>query len=363
MTDFRFRRLERFKTGGSRDKMQLSIPLPTTETGKVLRYCPNDQCVPRRFQLGGLPDQRSISSEHAHLIRRQPGVNSITCPYCGNDSSDDTYNAPEDIKAAQNTIGWAVEQDVGDWLEDFAHDFNRNAGKGGLISISMETKRSNRPAPCPWRQDLLRDLTCNICHRRYGVYAIGFFCPDCGARNLSVHFQREVELIAGQIDLAEGLPTPEKRELSYRILGNAYEDVVTAFEAYLKSIFRFAAPKRLNFQQMEAASKEARGNPFQNIERSRKLFAYLGLDPFSCLDSEELKALELNIEKRHVIGHNLGLADEKYVDVAQEGSLGETVTLLADEVERFAILCDRIVGHLESGLPEFLPPSAPQRIS
>jgi hypothetical protein len=356
MTDFRFRRLERFKTRGSRDKMQLAIPLPTTETGKVLRYCPNDQCAPRRFQLGGVPDQRSIACENGHLIRRQPGVNGITCPYCGNDSSDDTYNAPEDIKAAHDTIGWAVEQDVGDWLEDLARDFNRNAGKGGLISISMETKRSKRPAPRPWRQDLLRDLTCNICHRRYGVYAIGFFCPDCGARNLSIHFQREIELVAGQIDLAEELPTPEKRELSYRILGNAHEDVVTAFEAYLKSIFRFVVPKRLDSEQIEAASKESRGNPFQNINRSRNLFAYLGVDPFSCLNSEELKALELNIEKRHVIGHNLGLADDKYLEVAQEGGLGETVTLLGDGVERFAVLCSRVVGHLESALPEFLPP-------
>ncbi len=337
--------------------MQLSIPLPTTETGKVLRYCPNDQCAPRRFQLGDVPSQRLILLDNSHLIRRQPGINGITCPYCGNDSPDATYDAPEDIKAAQNTIGWAVEQDVGDWLEDLARDFNRNSDKGGFISISMETTRSNRPAPRPWREDLLRDLTCNICQRRYGVYAIGFFCPDCGARNLSIHFQREVELVVGQIDLAEELSTPEKRELSYRILGNAHEDVVTAFEAYLKSIFHFIAPKRLNTEQLEGISKETRGNPFQNVDRSRKLYALLGFDPFSCLNSEELKSLEINIEKRHVIGHNLGLADKKYIEMVQEGNPGETVTLLGDEIEKFAILCNRIVGHLELGLPEFLPPA------
>jgi hypothetical protein len=355
MTDFRFRRLERFRTGGSRDNMQLAIPLPTTETGKVLRYCPNDQCAPRLFQLGGRPNERTIVSENGHLIRRQPGANGITCPYCGNDYPDDSYNAPADIEATHDYIGWAIEQDVGDWLDDLASDFNRNVNKGGLISISMETKRSDRPAPRPWRQDLLRDLTCNICLRRYGVYAIGFFCPDCGSRNLSIHFQREIELVAGQIDLAEELPTPEKRELSYRILGNAHEDVVTAFETYLKSIFRFTILKRLSPEQVQVVAKESRGNPFQNINRSRKLFSCLEVDPFSCLSSEELKALELNIEKRHVIGHNLGLTDDKYLEVAQEGGLGETVTLLGDEIEQFAVLCSRIITHLESALPEFLP--------
>ncbi len=355
MTDFRFRRLERFKTGGSGNNMQLSIPLPTSETGKILRYCPNENCAPRRFQLGSVPEARSISPDHESLIRRQPGVNGITCPYCGNDSPDVEFTAPEDIKAAHDLIGWEVEQDIGDWLEKLADDFNRNTSKGGLISVSMNAKRSNRSAPRPWRQDLLRDLTCDICHRSYGVYAIGFFCPDCGARNISIHFHREIEIVVGQIDLAEELPIPVKRELSYRILGNAHEDVVTAFEAYLKSIFRFVALKRFDTSQLEIVNKESRGNPFQNITRSQTLFAHFNVDPFSSLDSEQMKNLKLNIEKRHVIGHNLGLADDKYIEVTQEGNLGETVTLLGDEIEQFAFICSRVVAHLESSLPEFFP--------
>ncbi len=356
MGEFHFRRLERFKVGGTSQNMKLSIPLPETQMGKVLRYCPNDLCVPRRFQLGGVPDGRTISAENAQIVRRTPGANGSTCPYCGTDGDDDDYVAPEDIAAAEDVVRWTAEQDIGDWMENLAKDFNQRAGRGGFITMKMETKRTHRPAPRPWRRDLLRDLTCNVCQRRYGTYAIAFFCPDCGARNLSVHFQREVELVTGMIDMAEELPIPEAQELSFRLLGNAHEDVVTAFESYLKSIFRFVITRRLSPEQLEVVGKESRGNPFQNIDRARNLFRRVELDPFSCLDSGELEGLGLNIEKRHVIGHNLGLADERYVEVAQEGSLGENVSLLGDEIERFAVLCAKVINYLEVTLQEFLPP-------
>ena len=337
--------------------MELSIPLPKSESGKILRYCPNDGCAPRRFLLGCAPENRSISSDYKIFVRRNPGENGITCPYCGQDSPDDKYTAPEDIKLAHSTIAWAVEQEFGDLMEGLAKDFNRSTSKGGFLSISMDFKRSDKPAPRAWRQDLLRNLTCNVCNRAYGVYAIGFFCPDCGAKNLSIHFQREVEIITGQIDIAEELSQTDSTEVSYRILGNAHEDVVTAFETYLKSIFRFVSDKRLNSEEKERICKDVRGNPFQNIERSKKLFAIYEIDPFSCLDANEMAFLELNFEKRHIIGHNLGLADEKYVDNAKDGNLGETVNLLGDEVERFAQLCFKVILHVESKLPEFLPPT------
>ena len=32
---------------------------------------------------------------------------------------------------------------------------------------------------------------CDHCGRDYGVFAIGLFCPDCGAPNLRLHFARE----------------------------------------------------------------------------------------------------------------------------------------------------------------------------
>ena len=88
-------------------------------------------------------------------------------------------------------------------------------------------------------------MTCDICHRSYGVYAASLFCPDCGGRNIHVHFRREIQLIGQQIDLARKIGEDGDRKLAYRLLCNAHEDVLTAFEAYHKVIYRFLLKRRL----------------------------------------------------------------------------------------------------------------------
>jgi flagellar biosynthesis/type III secretory pathway ATPase len=60
------------------------------------------------------------------------------------------------------------------------------------------------------------------------------------------------------------------------------------------------------------------------------------------------------VEKRHVLGHNLGMIDESFTEFAQAGKSGETVPLLADEVTRFAAVCRSVIVGLEEGNAEFL---------
>ncbi len=357
MTDFHFRRLEQYQTGGTGNHMMLSIPAPTSPSGKVYRCCPAPDCTPSLFQLGNPPSEQTIAEWHLNLIRRPPKTPGITCPYCGYDGPDSEFTFRGDLEAAKEYIAWAARQDIHDHLVQMASDFNRrtqNAGRN-FISVKMEVKSSSEPEPFVWREDLLRDLTCDICGRRYGVYAVALFCPDCGARNIHVHFGREVELIRQQVELAGNIEREGKEELAYRLLGNAHEDVLTAFETYLKTTFRFLVKSRLP-QQAIFLGKKATHNRFQNIERGQELFAKIRENPYKGLDEDDLKFLRLNIEKRHIVGHNLGIADEGYSEVSQTEEPGQTVRLLADEVSRFAELCRRVIVSLEEKCPEFLPP-------
>jgi hypothetical protein len=319
MGRFEFRRLKRWQTAANGSHMELRLPLPTSESGWVLRWCPNEQCRPRRFQLGS--SRVKISTPLESKTRRQPGTEGTTCPYCGSDANDEDYFAPEDRAAVIEQVKWAVQQDVGEWFGNLAKDFNRRAGRG----ISMKSSHQAKPAPRPWREDLLRIMDCHVCTRTYGVYAIGFFCPDCGCCTLGSQFEREIALIVAQIDVAEQVAVSHSRELAYRLLGNAHEDVVTAFETYLKNSFRLAARSRLSEEHWaEIMKKQMRGNPFQNLERAEKLFAVLDFDLFAVLDPQDRERLALNFEKRHVVGHNLGIADEKFADVSESDNVGET---------------------------------------
>ena len=98
MPDFRFKRLEKYKVGGTKDRMELNIPLPKSPSGKVYRWCPNEDCTPRLFLLGDAqrPENLDVSQ-----LRRIPGTRGTTCPYCGIDADDDEFSYVGDIEAIQ----------------------------------------------------------------------------------------------------------------------------------------------------------------------------------------------------------------------------------------------------------------------
>jgi hypothetical protein len=275
----------------------------------------------------------------------------------GVDAPDAEFVAPEDLKSATDYVAWAAEEDVSEWIEGMASDFNRTVSPNSILSLSMSVERSRRPKPYAWREDLLRGLTCDICAGPYGVYAIALFCPDCGGRNVHVHFAREVELVTKQVALSEEANARDDEELAFRVLGNAHEDVLTALETYLRTIFLFLARKRCSGEMLESLTRKARsGNPFQNLERATALYQELGPDPFRVLTPTEREFLVLHIEKRHVIGHNLGLADERYLRVAGHEDEGENIGLLGADVRRFAELAYKVVvSGIEETEPEFLP--------
>jgi hypothetical protein len=165
---------------------------------------------------------------------------------------------------------------------------------------------------------------------------------------------REAELIGRQIDLATAAERDGEPELAYRLLANAHEDVLTAFETYQKTVYRFIARSRLDAGGFESLMARARGNPFQNPDRAERLFQELAVTPYSVLEEGDRRQLAACIGKRHVIGHNLGLADERYLALAPGSKEGESVVVLAAEITSFAILCLRVVGALE-GEYEFRP--------
>ncbi len=345
MPDFRFTRLEKYKVGGTKGNMELNIPLPKTPSGKVYRWCPNDECTPRLFLLGNAQTPEILEGSR---IRRYPGSRGTTCPYCGIDADDDEFNYAGDIRAIQKYIEWAASRDINDHLQKMARDINRSQPRGGLVSIKMDFKPDRTPEPRAWREDLIRNLACDTCGREYGVYAIALFCPDCGCNNLHVHFEREIELILQQIDLAESVAGIGNRELSYRILGNAHEDVLTAFETYQKTAYKHLVRQMFSAEEAQRMiAKRAIGNRFQNVDRATDLYEKLSINPFSVLTADELELMKLNIEKRHVIGHNLSMTDEAYSYANAHDMPGTTVDILADQVSEFAQTAKKVVLELE----------------
>ena len=204
MKRFKFKRLEGHRIGGTGDEFELSYQLARSPSGKLYMYSPNPDAVPRLFLIGEAPEVRSIAANDQARIRLSPGSGEVVCPYSGYVAPQEDFVHPKDKDDTCKRAKHDAIADIQDNLKGWARDFNRRQPKGGLISMQMKYKKGSNPAPIAIREDLLRNLVCDVCSRSYGVYAIGLFCPDCGAPNVQLHFRREVELIHRQIKIAEG---------------------------------------------------------------------------------------------------------------------------------------------------------------
>lgn len=354
-----FTNLERYRIGGTTNNMQLSIPIPKTPGNRYYRLSPNEKAHPRHFVMGERVMEIEATPDIQARQKHPPGSPLTVCPYSGIAAEDAEFTHPEDREAAVELATHAVMTDLSNMLEGLFKGMETKS-RGGFLSLSIETK-SNPPPPKPRfrRKDLMREMVCDHCGRDYGVFALGLFCPDCGAPNVAQHFARERDLVAKQVAVANA-QTETDEELAYRLLGNAHEDVLTGFEATLKTVYRFA---------MTRGGGEAprTRNDFQNIEKGEKRFAEIGLTPFAALTPEERELLDLNIQKRHIIGHNLGVVDEKYADQQDDVKLGETAQIIGNDILVFGDLAQKIVNVLDNWLvtaeiaaPVVIPSPAPK---
>jgi hypothetical protein len=78
----------------------------------------------------------------------------------------------------------------------------------------------------------------------------------------------------------------------------------------------------------------------------------LNIDPFVELGEDDLETLRRSIDRRHVVGHHLSMADEAYVKAEETEGTGETVRLLAAEISGFSQMAQRVVRALTEQLPE-----------
>lgn len=344
MNGIRFRNLERFSRARTGNQFELSLPPPKSASGKVLRHCPNGECAPGVFMLGEAPDYRVVAADYPYAVPRRPGQPPTTCPYCGTTCASDEFRDPADVKAAKEYVKGLVSRDAAEAVQDMFKQVLGGRGsssRGGMLSIKMTYQAGSLPPMprLPYREDLLRDLCCDNCGRSYGVYAVGLFCPDCGAPNLHVHFCREIDIVEREIAVARGSEECHGSEVAYRLLGNAHEDIVTASEAYQKVMYGY-------LRRARGLEPKTVTNDFQNIERARRRWAELGLDPFAFMDVDTFDAFDRFIQKRHIIGHNLGVADDKFCSLETDIEPGETVTVLADEIVQFARSCERLLEGL-----------------
>ncbi len=322
------------------DTEEFNIPLEPDEDGMMGRECPNEDCQPKYFKMSStIPD----------IIQKKIGNFSqmdVTCPYCGVVENMQRFHTEAQIEWIKSMIF----KDVAKTLQGvFGNTFKTTSKVSkGMFSLDIKYKPGTLPNVRYYVEEKLKQIViCDECNYRYAVYGISFHCPLCGKGNIHQHLNRSYNIIRVLIDESERIGNEKGLDIGQQMLGNALEDIVSLFEAFLKYIYRYSVKR--SFIGNEAESKISKiGINFQRLEKAENLCREdLKLNLFELININDKRFIQEQFLKRHVLTHNLGLIDEKYlkkVNVFERQ--GSEIELKKEDIFRFLDLTRNILTNI-----------------
>jgi hypothetical protein len=255
------------------------------------------------------------------------------CPYCWHTVAHDHFWTKEQIEYAKSVAMSQITDALHKDLKKLEFDHKPRGGFG--IGISMKFN-PGKPIPIHYyREKLLEtEIVRSNCTLRYSVYGVFAFCPDCGQHNSLQILNKNLEVVGKMLDLAGDA----ERELAERLIENALEDCISAFDGFGREICRVHAKASTNPDKVDTIS-------FQNLDGAKQNVAVLfKLDLAAGLTEDEWKAAVRGFQKRHLLSHKMGVVDAEYIRKSGDARAvaGRKVNINADEVRTLV----QIVGKL-----------------
>lgn len=304
---------------------KISIPIQPDETGFTGRECPNPDCKGYfKVEFG-----TGLKGENLPCY----------CPYCGHTASHDQFWTKEQIEYAKSVALRKITDAFHKDSKKLEFDYKPRGSFG--IGLSLKVKPGKLPSIRYYREKRLEtEVVCGNCTLRYTVYGVFAFCPDCGLHNSLHILSKNLELAVKMLDMA----MTADADLAARLVENALEDCVSAFDGFGREICRVHAKKSDDPARVEKIS-------FQNFEGARKnLNELFKIDLAAILVGDEWKIAVRSFQKRHLISHKMGVVDEEYIRKTGDNQavVGRKVIIGVDEVRKLV----RILGKLAQGISE-----------
>lgn len=293
--------------------MEFSVKIDPDEDGNIGRECP--ECEKYfKIKFGtGIPDATDCH-----------------CPYCNHIGPHDEFWTKEQIEYAQSVALNKISGDLLNSLKKMEVKPNRNQ----FISIGIEVRGTPTPITYYSEKELEEKVECKNCTLQYTIYGSFGYCPDCGIHNSKQILEANFDLVMKILDLASSA----EDEIKSKLVENALEDCVSAFDGYARE-HCFDKYKKISFQNIEMAR--------------RKVLTDHGVDIASGLDEEQWEFTINQFQKRHLLAHKMGIIDEEYIKKVSGGQsmLGRKVSISESDVRKLVKNLKVVAGNLYDGLP------------
>ncbi len=277
----------------------IAIPIQTDERGYIDKQCPSKQCE-FLFKVN--------EEDWSNLF----GDEAVWCPMCRHEAPADQWFTIEQAEHSKSEALTVVKGEINNALRSSAQKFNRWQSRNGFISMSMEVKggmQRTYTLPAKAADVMQLEIRCDNCSARFAVIGSAYFCPACGANSVVRTYQDSLRKIRAKHDseeivqqaLADAVGKDEAELTSRSLRETCLSDGVTAFQKYCEGLY-------------EPFGK-ASFNVFQRIEEGSELWrTAVGKGFESWLTAQELSSLKVLYQKRHILAHNDGIIDQRYIE-------------------------------------------------
>lgn len=316
------------------NEMSVSVGIETDENGYIDKQCPNENC---EFVF------KVNKEDWANIFKDE----SVWCPLCRHEAPSDQWFTLQQIEHAQSEALAIVEGKIDNSLREGANQFNQRQRKNSFISLSMKVSGSpKRTFTIPAKAaDLMQlEIQCEACNSRFAVIGSAYFCPACGHNSVTRTFRdslRKIHAKKNSIDVVrraviESSGKDEAELMCRSLIETCVSDGVVAFQKYCEGMYeQFATPPFNAFQRL-AQSNELWKNVFQK-----------GFETW--LSENEIKCLGILYQKRHLLAHNEGIVDTKYIHKSGDETYkeGQRVVISSKDIDFLVYCLEKLADGIE----------------
>lgn len=318
-------------------KISIPVEIQSDDKGFYDRQCPNEKCeYIFKIDMGDWTEK--VSDDE------------VFCPMCGHSASSDQWYTFEQLDAIEEiAASYAqslISNELNKTFEKMASDFRNN--KFVRITYNPKLKLSFINNPIGQRPEWELEIVCEKCKTKYSVIGSAYFCPCCRNNSVKRVFNESLDTIEKMIESMTSLNKTfeirygkDKAETMCRSLieGNISE-IVSAFQKLAADIYSKLPP-----------TISVRVNDFQIIEKGSLLFKVkTGKEYNDWLNDQEIGELIVLFQKRHLLEHNGGIVDERYISTSKDNSyrIGQRIVVKEDCALRLLYLVRKLSTGIKS---------------
>lgn len=313
----------------------ISTEIQPDEKGYIDKQCPSEEC---EFIF------KVSEQDWADIFKDE----AVWCPMCRHEAPADQWFTKAQVEHAQEEALAVVQGSINKALRSGARKFNRRQPKNGFVSMSMKVSGGSyrtHTIPAEAAELMQLEIQCEECSSRFAVVGSAYFCPGCGHNSVKRTFSDSLRKIQAKKDnvdlvrrtLSESVGADEAELTCRSMLETCILDGVVAFQKYCEGLY--------------SQFGDAPFNAFQRLDQASFLWAKAIQKSFGdWLADEDLEKLSILYQKRHLLAHNEGIVDERYIEKSVDSTYkaGQRIVIREHDIEFLVSALRKLSEGIES---------------